>query len=284
MLYSVYQMDTKDQDMLFYAASSAVVAQDYDKALEYYNELKKQNYTGEGKLYFATSKIENKEESFGANKILRDASVTTGSHIKPREEKIPSKKPEIFKNIALIYVQQGKNTEAIAAVEEAKLANPGDKTLAATEMDIYLKMKDFGTYSKLVNEALTNDPNNVELIYNLGVISSNANKLEEAEKYFKRAIEIDPNHLNAYLSLYAVLLKPDIKIVEEINKLGTSDKDNKRYEVLKSQRQKLFNTVMPYLEKAHQLDPKDEEVKSNLKSVYNFLELTDKVKALKAEQ
>ena len=40
---------------------------------------------------------------------------------------------------------------------------------------------------------------------------------------------------------------------------------------------------MPLYEKAHELNPKDDLVKSNLKSVYNYLELTDKVKALKAE-
>jgi hypothetical protein len=40
---------------------------------------------------------------------------------------------------------------------------------------------------------------------------------------------------------------------------------------------------MPIYEKAHQLDPKDEDIKSVLKSVYSYLELTDKVKALKAE-
>jgi tetratricopeptide (TPR) repeat protein len=283
VLYAIYQMDVKDQDMLFYAASSAVNAQEYDKALEYYSELKRLNYTGEGKVYFATNKADNKEENFGANKSLRDISVSTGSHSKPREEKIPSKRPEIYKNIALIYLQQGKNKEAISAIQEAKTVSPGDKTLASTEMEIYLKMNDYDTYSKLVNEALANDPNNVQMNFNLGVISNKANKVEDAEKYFKKVIEIDPNYIDAYLSLSAVLLKPDDKIVEEMNKLGTSDKDNKRYEVLKSQRQKLFNSVMPYLEKAHQLDPKNEDVKNNLKSVYNFLELTEKVKALKAE-
>ena len=37
---------------------------------------------------------------------------------------------------------------------------------------------------------------------------------------------------------------------------------------------------MPVLEKAYELDPTNEVVKSNLKSVYSFLELNDKVKAM----
>ena len=57
----------------------------------------------------------------------------------------------------------------------------------------------------------------------------------------------------------------------------------KKYNVLKEQRQKMFYKAMPLYEKAHELDPKDDLVKGNLKSVYNYLELTDKAKALKAE-
>jgi tetratricopeptide (TPR) repeat protein len=107
--------------------------------------------------------------------------------------------------------------------------------------------------------------------------------MDEAEKYYRKAIELKPDFGNAYLNLADLILKPDAKIVEEINKLSTSPKDLKRYDVLKAQRQQLFSKAMPLLEKAHQLDPKDDVVKSNLKSVYNFLEMTDKVKALKEE-
>jgi len=85
------------------------------------------------------------------------------------------------------------------------------------------------------------------------------------------------------LNLADLILKPDAKIVEEINKLTNSEKDLKKYDALKIDRQKLFNKAMPYLEKAHELDPKNDVVKSNLKSVYSFLELMDKVKALKNE-
>ena len=282
VLYSVYQMDTKDQDMLYYAASAAVNGQDYDKALEYYGELRRLNYTGEGTVYYATNKLTNTEESFGANKTLRDASVTTGGHIKPKDEKLASRKPEIFKNTALIYVQQGKNKEAIAAIDEAKKLNPDDKSLATTEMEVYLKMNDFDTYSRLVSETLAKDPNNVDLIFNLGVISANGGKLDEAEKHYKRAIEVDPNYFNAYLNLAELKLRADVKLVDEASKLGTSDKDNKRYEQIKAIQLKLYKDVLPYLEKAVELDTSNQAAAKTLVSVYGALDMTEKAKALKA--
>jgi hypothetical protein len=68
-----------------------------------------------------------------------------------------------------------------------------------------------------------------------------------------------------------------------MNKLGTSDKDTKRYDVLKKQRDGVFTSALPYLEKAYELKPDNEDVTTTLLNVYGALEMTDKKKALKAK-
>ena len=282
ILYSIYLLDKKDQDNLFDAASYAVNALDYDKALDYYNQLKILNYTGEGTLLWATNKASGKEETFNT-KNERDIYIKSGTHEKPRDQKLPSQKGEIYKNIALILIEKGRFEEAKAAVAEARKVNPNDKSLILTEAELYYKLNDFDNYTRLVNEALANDPNNVDLVYNLGVISSDGNKFEEAEKYYKRALEIDPNYFNANLNLAELKLRGDEKFVTEMNKLGTSEKDNKRYEVLKAEREKNFKSILPYLEKAVEIKPDNDAAKRTLLSVYNALEMTDKYKALKAK-
>ncbi|MGL2964177.1 tetratricopeptide repeat protein [Flavobacterium sp. RSB2_4_14] len=282
ILYSIYLLDKKDQDKLYYAASYAVTGLDYDKALIYYTELKTLNYTGEGTVFWAVNKVTKVEESF-PTKNDRDLFVKSGTHEKPRDEKLESRRGEINKNIALILIEKGRVEEAKAAVADARKANPEDTSLILTEADLYLKLNDFDTYTRLVNEALAKDPNNVDLVYNLGVISANANKLDEAEKHYKRALEIDPNYFNANLNLAELKLRADEKFVTEMNKLGTSEKDNKRYEALKLEREKNFKSVLPYLEKAVELKPDNESAKKTLLSVYNALEMTDKYKALKAK-
>ncbi len=282
ILYAVYMLDKKDQDKLFYAASYSVYAQDFVNALNYYNELKTLNYSGENIMYFATNKTTKKEESFGS-KNEREIFIKAGSHEKPRDEKSPSKRGEIYKNIALILVEDGKIAEAKSAIEEAKRNNPEDGTLLLTEADLYLKSNDVTTYQKLINEALAKDPNNYTLYFNLGVTSANANRFDDAEKYYKKALEIKPDYFDALLNISVLKLKDDDKIVVEMNKLGTSDKDNKRYEVLKTEREKNFKVILPYLEKAHEAKPEDEDARKLLMSVYNALEMTDKYKALKAK-
>jgi len=281
-LYDAYLLDQKDTINLYYAASTYVNAQDYDAALSAYDELKKLNYSGKGTNYLAVSKVSGNQDSFATAKE-RDQAVKLGTHEKPETEEIPSKRGEIYKNVALILVQKGRVEDAKKAVSDARKSNPDDTSLILTEANLYLDTKDYETYKKLVGEALQKEPNNKELIFNLGVISANANNAADAEKYYLKVIEIDPNYANAYLNLAALKLEAEKPIIDEMNKLGTSDKDTKRYNVLKAKRQEVFKGVIPYLKKANELDPKNEDVKKTLLGVYSALEMTAEAKALKAK-
>jgi tetratricopeptide (TPR) repeat protein len=280
-LYDAYLLDKKDTINLYYAASTAVNAQDFDLALPMYEELKKLNFSGKGTSYTAVNKISGNEDGFNTASE-RDLAVKLGTHEKPKTEAIPSKRGEIYKNLALILVQKGRSEEAKKAIADARKANPDDSSLILTEANLYLESKDFETYKKLVGEALQKDPNNADLVFNLGVISGNAKNQADAEKYYLKAIEINPNYTNAYLNLAALKLEAEKPIIDEMNKLGTSAKDMKRYDVLKAQRENVFKGVIPYLKKANELDPKNEDVSKTLLGVYKALEMTAEAKALKA--
>ncbi|BDB53397.1 tetratricopeptide repeat protein [Flavobacterium ammonificans] len=280
-LYDAYLLDKRDTINLYYAASTFVNAKEYETAYNAYDELKRLNYSGKGTNYYAVNKV-NGEEQFFSTAKERDQMVKLGTHEKPRTEAIPSKRGEIYKNMALILVQNGKIAEAKKAVAEARVTNPDDKSLILTEANLYLDTKDYDTYKKLITEVLAQSPNDADLVFNLGVISYNAKNFAEAETYYKRAVEIKPDYVNAYLNLAILKLDADKKLFDEIQKLGNSEKDNKRYEVLKKQREAVFTSALPYLEKAAELDDTNEEVKSTLLSVYRALEMTEKAKALKA--
>ncbi|WP_309641072.1 tetratricopeptide repeat protein [Flavobacterium sp.] len=285
LLYQAYELDKTDLEKLYYAANYAVNAEDYDRALSLYADLKKQNFSGEGTSYFAKNALNDQEEFFGSNaaaKADRDTKVRLKLYTNPRDEKVPSKRGEIYKNIALILVQQGKTEEAKKALAEAREANPDDTSITLTEANVYLELNDFVTYKRLITDVLAKNPNDADLVYNLGVIASKTDVVE-AEKYYKRAIEIKPDYISAYLNLAIMKLDADKKIIDEMNKLGTSEKDTKRYEVLKKQRNDMFNSALPYLEKAYELEPGNADVAATLLNVYGALEMTDKKKALKAK-
>ena len=287
VLNAIYQMDNSDPEKLYYAANYAIKANDMNKALEYYQELKAINYSGEGTAYFAKDASTGIEESF-TTKSGRDNFVKLKTHNSPREEKIPSKRGEIYKNIALILVQNGKTEEAKAALTEARIENPNDIGILTTEADLYYKLGNTEKYKSIISEAIARQPNNTDLIYNLGILSITSKDYKSAEMYFQKVIDLDPNNINAYVNLSDVKLVPDAKIVADMNKLGVSDKEQKQYDVLKVERKRLFNSVLPILEKAYQLTKTNTDVKQdlkdvvnqNLKLVYNYLGMSDKAKTI----
>ncbi|GIZ07695.1 tetratricopeptide repeat protein [Flavobacterium sp. UMI-01] len=279
-LYEAYQLDKKDTINLYYSSSFRLNAKDYDNALKELQELRKLKFTGKSKSFIATSVLTDKEEAF-ANKEDRDRSVKLKTHIKPREEVAQSKQGEIYKNIALILVQQKKTEEAKKIISEAKTLNPDDSSLALTEANLYLESNDFDMYKKLVSEILAKNPNDPDLLFNLGVVSANAKNKEDAETYYKKAIEVNPNYMNAYINLVALKLEAETPINAEMNKLGTSEKDNKRYEVLKAEKKKIYQSVIPLLVKALEVDPKNQDIGNTLMSVYGALEMSAEKKALK---
>ena len=281
-LYTAYELDKKDQDNLYFASTYAITANDYDLALKYYNELKDLKYSGEKTNFLARNITTEKEESF-PTKDMRNKMITFKTHDKPRDQNEPSKRGEIYKNVALILVQQGKIEEAKKAIADAKIENPDDESLMLTEADLYLQLKDYDGYKKVVNQMLEKNPNDADLVYNLGVIAFDAENLTEAEQYFRKAVAINPEYTNAYVNIAAIKFKEDKVVVEKMNKLGTSAADNKKYDTFKAERATTFKGLLPLLEKAYAIEPENQNVIYNLMTVYNYLEMTAKYKELKAK-
>lgn len=194
--------------------------------------------------------------------------------------------------------------------------------MIGTEANLYLETKDYETYKKLVAEALEKNPNDIDLIFNLGVISANEKKSKEtiaatalkdaakatkegkievskvfaktakdatveaeqssieAVKYYKKAMEIDPKYTNAYINLSALMLEDEKMLFDEMDKIPPG-KNEKRYDELKIKRINLLKSVIPYLQKAVELEPTNIDVTKTLLSVYSALEMMPEAKALK---
>ena len=278
---SAYRLSTNDTLYLYYAAATAVNVKEYDRALKVYEELKELGYTGIATEYLAVNKETQEEESF-TSKSLRDISVKAKTHIKPTEEKTESKKAEIVKNVALIYVSQGDNEKAILAMKDARAESPDDVNLILTEANVHYKMGNTDEFKNLLKKATEMDPTNPELQYNLGVIAAESKQIEEAKAHYNKAIELDPKYTNAYINLSALILGQEEALIEEMNGLGTSRADDKRYDELREERQGLYKEAVPYLVTALDLDAKNSSAAKTLMNIYSILGETEKHKEMKA--
>ncbi|WP_343764384.1 tetratricopeptide repeat protein [Gangjinia marincola] len=266
-LITSYNLNKQDTIYLYYAASNYINAQDYDNALVYYTELKNLNFNGSETQYTAVNKESGETESF-PDKTQRDLMVKSGTYIKPSTETTPSKAGEIAKNIALIYISKDETDKAIAAMEDAKAANPGDANLLQAEADMYYRMEKLDKYAEIMQQIIAADPNNPTLFYNLGVSTAQMGNADKAIEYYQKALELDPAMSNAKINIAAVYLGKEAPIVEEMNGLGNSAKDNKRYDELSKDREDIYKQAAPYLEDYIKDKPDNIEAIRTLMNIY----------------
>ena len=283
-LLLAYEMDKDNNvDYLYFAASGAVNAENFDLALEYYLQLKEKNYTGIKDEYFITNVESGIEEKVTETeyKIYQSSK----EYMNPRIGQTESRYPEIVKNIALIYVKKGEDELAIEAINEARSIQPDDLYLILNEADLYIRLSNNASddilrsqyrfkFKEIMTLAVEKDPENGILYYNLGIISSEQGESDDAKTYFEKAIEFKPDYIDSYVAIVNILLQEQTVIIGEMDKIAMSNKrsDIAKYDQLKEDLNDVWRKCIPYCEKALEYDPNDIEVLKLLSQFYYKLD------------
>ena len=294
-LLLAYEMDKDNNiDYLYFAASGAVNAENFDLALEYYLQLKEKNYTGIKDEYFITNVESGVEEKVTETeyKIYQSSK----EYMNPRIGQTESRYPEIVKNIALIYVKKGEDELAIEAINEARSIQPDDLYLILNEADLYIRLSNNASddnlrsqyrlkFKEIMTLAVEKDPENGILYYNLGIISSEQGESDDAKSYFEKAIEFKPDYTDSYVAIVNILLQEQTVIIGEMDKIAMSNKrsDILKYDQLKEDLNEVWRKCIPYCEKALEYDPNDLEVLKLLSQFYYKLDNLDGYKEISAK-
>lgn len=202
--YKVYLFDKKDTLNLFNAASSSINAKDYDKAIQYYEALKKLNYSGKGVLYMATNKKTKEEDVFISPKA-RENAIQQGLYDKPRTESVPSKRLEVNSNLAYSYMEKKMYPKAEAGYTYVLELDPNNTDAYINMAYLKLQMK-----KDLVDE-----------ISNLGTSAAEMQKYDKlnarkddvarsAIPYLKKALSLEPKNTDAAKTLLGVYRSLDM--------------------------------------------------------------------------
>ena len=276
-----YNLSKKDTLFLYGAATAYLNAQNFEKSLPIYEQLLDMNYEGSGIVYTAIVKETGAKETFG-DKMLRDAAVKSGKYLSPKDEKLPSKKGEVLRYMALIYSNQNKGEKALELIEEAKTYNPEDIQLVIAEAKAYLALDQKDKIKPLLdgsNSLLKEDPQN---LMNFGIFAMEIGENDMAMDYFERTIKVNPKYAGAYLNIGNLIVSQEEAIVEQMNKLGNSAADNAKYDELRDKKTQVLMDAIPYLEKSFELEPRTDTGKFLL-SVYNASFQNKKAKEFKAK-
>ncbi len=170
--------------------------------------------------------------------------------------------------------------KAVQAFEAAYAANPGSADNITNLIDVYERTKASDKAMKLTRTAVEQDPKNKVFRYAYGVFLLKQEQYPEAIAQFEKAVEIDPNYIDAVYNLgvshlnWGVSLKAesDKKVEEERAKSKNKGKEVKEDLTYREQ----FKLALPFLEKAAMTRDDDAALWQQLGKLYLNLNMKDK--------
>ena len=205
-------------DMLNFAATSALRAENYNTALEYFTTLKNDGVESVDvykHLAACYNGMGNAEQAM--------AMINAGL------EKNPSDAGLILEKVNA-YLKEGKGAEAVEDLNRLRELDPENAQLLFVLGTIYGDENNTDVYDaekarKFYEDALKINPNYYDAIYNIGVLYTGM-----ANKYIEQANEIT----------------------------GFSKKEQEQYNGLIEQANELLRTGLPYLQQAYDAQPSDD--------------------------
>lgn len=190
--------------------------------------------------------------------------------------------PNGYSLLAAMYLEKNDNDKALAAINKGRAAFPSNKQLSIDEINYYIRTGQQDVFVKKLEDAVQADPNNPELYSFLaqgymglaapdgGDKAANYDELMgKAEAAYAKAVELDPNNYLYNFNFGAFYFNRASAVFEQMNKLGTSAADDKKYGELDKIVKELFAKALPLLTKTQEiLEPKLSTMDANDKSTY----------------
>jgi hypothetical protein len=197
--------------------------------------------------------------------------------------------PSIYSSMGNICYKQDKDvTKALYYFEMGRQKFPENLNILLNETNLYLAENQ--TDKALENLVLSAkiDENNPTVFFAIGakyneIADDTLKTTEVREDAFKSAalayqksVELKPDYFDPNYNMGALYVNKAASLIDIANKLPYSEQ--KEYDRLKAEADDYLSKSIPYLEKAHELQPTDRSTLISLKEIYTRLNMMDKLK------
>ncbi len=198
------------------------------------------------------------------------------------------KKPSVYVNLTNLYKKAGDTVAAFATISKGRETLPTNFDVLITETNLFLETNKTTEALANLEKALEFDKTNPQIFFAVGaqydamINSKNIDKVKKdsyrdnAIKNYEKAIALKADYFDPIFNLGAINVNLASEIISEANALPIDA--TKEYDALIVKADGYLKTALPYLEKAHQMQPKDLATLGTLKEIYVRLRMNDKVK------
>ncbi len=186
---------------------------------------------------------------------------------------------QIILDVSRLYLMQGDTANAIKYAELGVSKYPEDNELATQNIELNLMAGNEDKIIATINDQVSKEPDNKNLHYYLGIAYNETGDMEKAEASYKKALAIDPNYLDANINLGGLILNKGIDL---FNKTNNANLAQSEYDTEIKKAYDIFDSALPFLEKAVEVDGKSYLALNNLKKYYEIKENQAKIDELQA--
>jgi len=170
------------------------------------------------------------------------------------------------------YFGIGDTLGGVNELKEGINKYPNDESIMIELINYYLVTQQSEQALDFLTLARQNDPRKVSYIFAEGTIRDKMGYFEEAKNTYMQCLEIDPEFYNAAYNLGVLHYNKAVKMYEDMINIT----DNQEYEKAKVDADDMFKAAIPFMEKAHEIEPTSKEPLETLKTLYYRLQMNDK--------
>jgi tetratricopeptide (TPR) repeat protein len=177
------------------------------------------------------------------------------------------------------YLGLGDTAKAESVLKSLPTIFPDDKTITLQLIDLYIKSNKTDEALKYIKVAKEADPGNSTLYFAAGIMYLNSSQYDPAIEELTKSIELKPDVYDAQYGLGAAYINKASDMFVKANEIM----DVKKYSAAIDEANAVYAKALPYMEKAHELNPEDVYAMRSLQELYYRLKQTDKYNAIKAK-
>jgi tetratricopeptide (TPR) repeat protein len=177
------------------------------------------------------------------------------------------------------YFGKGDTISGLATINKASEIFPNDLSVLVDFINYYLSKGQAVEAMNYLAKAKEKEPNNVSFYFAEGTMYEKMNQPDKATEAYLKATEIDPKYFNSWYNLGVMYYNKAVKLFGDAN----NTTDNDKYNELLKQGDEALKLAIPYMQKAHEIDPKERTTMETLKSIYFRLQMNPELEQIKAE-
>jgi len=176
--------------------------------------------------------------------------------------------------IASSYFQKQDTISALNVLQDGLKEYSDNGALLVEVINIYLNANKVDDAMKYLEIAISQDPKNSSYYFAQGTLYDKLLRTEDAVNSYLKAIEFKEDYFDAYYNLGALYYNKGVKQVDVANAVPSNQPE--KYEEEKDKADIEFKKAIPYMEKAHEINPTDKFTMESLKTLYYRLKMLDK--------